>query len=575
MRKLRYYQRRAVDRAFAAWEQHRCVLLVAATGTGKTVTFNAIAKRVMDGGIGRVIIVANRRELVMQTAKSVRFQTGYDTAIEMGEQRTRDDMYGGARVVVASVQTLNSIRGGVPVMRKFDPSKFDLVVFDEAHHAIASSWRAVWDYFGSSPKSRLLGVTATPDRGDERALGMLFNCCADEYTIREGVADGFLVKPMQRVVHVEGLDFSHCRTTAGDLNGADLARVVEDEKPMQRMVVPYFEIAGNRRGIVFTSSVAQATLAAEILNRCRPGCAAVVSEKTRKDIRAEVFKDFDHGRIQHLVNVDIASEGWDDPALDGVGVQVVGMMRFTKSRAKYTQQAGRVLRPLPRLVDDYTEQEDAGKRLSILAASAKPSALLIDFMGLTGAHRLVFAGDILSGKFDPEDETSKTAAGLAASEGREVDPLEMMTEAEIIVREKREEEERRRRRRLVAKVRYSEADTDPFEFVGIAPPKTSGWRRTLAPTEAQVRVLENAKVPNIDTLNRDEASAIIDRLWSKPSPAQQWRLNKHGVDWKGADRKLASEAISALSQGQKPDVVNRWLAERIKERKQRDAGTAI
>ena len=145
-----------------------------------------------------------------------------DVDIEMGELRAQETIWNQSPVVVSSIQTQCAGRGKWKRMKKFDPKKFGLIIIDEAHHATSESYRKVIEWYRQNPDVRILGVTATPDRADQMALGEVFDTVAYEYGIREGIEHGWLCPIRQRLVNVGSLDFSACRTTAGDLNGADL-----------------------------------------------------------------------------------------------------------------------------------------------------------------------------------------------------------------------------------------------------------------------------------------------------------------------------------------------------------------
>ena len=538
---LRHYQRDAIDAVRDAWTRDQSSLLVMATGTGKTVTAaSIIGDRIGFGG--RAMVVAHREELVEQAAATIRRVARCDVAVEMAARRSIEDGFSRCPVVVASVQTLTSRRNGRTRAERFRPSDFGTVWFDEAHHATASTWSAVWDWFKANPATRLLGTTATPDRADERALGSIFASVAYQYGMLEGIRDGWLVPVKQSVVHVHGLDFSSVRTTAGELNGADLAALMEYEQTLHRMVGPTIEIAGDRRTLLFCTTVEHAKRVAEIINRHKTGSAACIHAATDRDERRNILRDFGAGRLQYLANVGITTEGWDDPATDGRGVQVVAMLRPTKSRSLYCQMAGRGTRPLPNTVDRLATADE--RRLAI-AASVKPSVLLLDFMGNCGRHRLVHAGDVLGGKWD--DETRQRSTRKAAeAPGEEIDVLAMLDRTELLVRD---EKERAKRQLLKGTAKYTTQAVDPFEFVGIAPPKVKGFRAKIPASEKQRTYLARNGVPNTDRLTLDEASAIIDALMKRPTEAQAWFLRRHGRDPAAFDRKTASEEIGRIKEG--------------------------
>lgn len=234
--RLRYYQRDAIAGAREAWKEHQSTLMVIPTAGGKTVTFAHLAKETP----GRVMVVSQREELVFQAANKIREISGEDVDIEMADFQA--DLGSGSwfkgfdqrKYVSASVQTLNAGSGDGRIS-KFNPNDFGLLICDEAHHGVSSTHRFVLQHFRSNRNCKILGVTATPDRADKEALGQVFESVAFDYEILDAITDGFLVPVLQQVVNVEGLDLSSVRTTAGDLNGADLAEVMEYEKNLLEM----------------------------------------------------------------------------------------------------------------------------------------------------------------------------------------------------------------------------------------------------------------------------------------------------------------------------------------------------
>jgi superfamily II DNA or RNA helicase len=172
--KLRSYQADAITRIESEWKSHRSTLLVLPTGAGKTVTFAEIIRRAFPR---RSLVLAHREELVFQAQSKIDSVTGWhgQVAIEMGD--TRADMgcmLGGPRVVVSTIQTQASGGNGGGRMTRFDPRLFGVVIVDEGHHSTSASYRRVLDWYMTNPDLRVLGVTATPDRADEEALGQVY-----------------------------------------------------------------------------------------------------------------------------------------------------------------------------------------------------------------------------------------------------------------------------------------------------------------------------------------------------------------------------------------------------------------
>lgn len=543
---LRDYQRDAIGGVFAQLKEHRSTLLVMATGLGKTVVFADIVRRAQATGRGwRTLVLAHREELIFQAAKTIERVAGCAVDIEMGDLRAQRDFLRRAPVIVSTVQTQTAGRGEARRMHKFDPSEFGLIIVDEAHHAISASYKAVIDHYMTNPAVRLLGVTATPDRTDEAALGEVFESVAYEYGIREGIDGGWLVPVKQRVVHVGGLDFSACRTTAGDLNGADLNAVLEYEATLHGMVYPTIDIVGERRCLIFAASVAHAHRIAEILNRHRAGCAVAVDANTPRDERRAMFAGFSEGQYQFLVNVGVATEGWDDGALDGKGVQVIAMMRPTKSRALYCQMVGRGTRPLPNTVERC---DDADCRKQRIVDSAKPSVMVLDYCGNAGRHKLVHCVDALAGKDAQGVREKAEARVMDAADAEEVDVMAVLTEEEVRAKQ---EAERALRRGLVVKAGYQMQEIDPFSLIDLTPDREAAWAKGLPASEAQLQLLRKLKVAIPELLTRNEARRLIDAAIATPTPKQQAVLIRAGFDPADYDRKSASRVIDAIMQNRR------------------------
>lgn len=540
---LREYQQQAINSVFASLKEHRSTLLVMATGLGKTVVFADIIRRARASGRGwRTLVLAHREELVFQAAKTIERIAGCTVDIEMGEMRASGSFLRRAPVIVSTIQTQVAGRGEARRMHGFDPSEFGLIIVDEAHHAISASYRAVIEHYMSNETVRLLGVTATPDRTDEAALGEVFGSVAYEFGIREGVEGGWLVPIKQRIVHVGGLDFSGCRTTAGDLNGADLNQVLEYEATLHGMVYPTIDIVGDRRTLIFAASVAHAHRIAEILNRHRAGCAVAVDANTPRDERRAMFAGFSEGQYQFLVNVGVATEGWDDAALDGKGVQVIAMMRPTKSRALYCQMIGRGTRPLPNTVEQCA---DAAGRKERIAGSAKPAVMILDYCGNAGRHKLVHCADALAGKdlAAVRERAEERIVEQAAAE--EVDVMAVLTEEEVRAKQAAEQAQRMG---LVVRAGYVTEEIDPFSLVQLSPDREMAWRRGSPATEKQLQLLRKLRVAVPEMLTLDEARRLIDAAFGTPTPKQQAVLIRAGFDPADFDRKSASRVIEGIMQ---------------------------
>lgn len=511
----RPYQTKCIDAIRAELSAGKKTLAVMATGLGKTIVMGHVAA---NWESGRVLVVAHRDELIQQAADKISRIVGEQCDIEMGDAYAdRCSIYNRSHVVVTSVQTMCRERR----QQRFNPMDFGLLMIDEAHHATASTYLNVIEYFCQNPALKVLGVTATPDRADEAALGKVFDSVAFDYQINDGITDGWLVPIRQQFVFVQGLDFSSCRTTAGDLNGADLAKVLEAEEMLHKIVTPTIELAGDQKTLVFAASVAHAERMAEICNRHSSGCAEVIHGKTDRDLRRDILKRYSRGDFQFLFNCMIATEGFDEPT-----VGVIAVARPTKSRALYAQMIGRGTRTLPGVVDRHDEAE---ARRAAIAASDKPCVTVLDFVGNSGKHKLISTADILGGNFD--DEVVERARKKAASKGTSADMLEELEAARLEM----EEEAKRKRQHIIATATYGTKTVDPFALFDITPKREPGWHKGRKPTDGMVRALEKFKVEQkqIEKLSFWQAKELLDKLIvrskeGKCTIRQAQTLAKHG-----------------------------------------------
>lgn len=534
---MRPYQEEAVDATFEAWEDSQRALIVMPTGTGKTIVFGHIAMR--QAHKGRTMVIAHRQELVYQARDKIGSITGEQPEVEMAGEWADQRKYQ-TNVVVASKDTLVAGRLGSGRMKRFDPKDFSLLVIDEAHHAPASTYKKVIDHFTQNPDLKVLGVTATPDRHDEQALGKVFETVAYDYEISKAIVDGWLVPLTVQSVIVQGLDLSEVKTVAGDLNAKQLAELMEYEAALHSVAAPSLEIAAGRKMLVFAASLAHAGRLCEIYNRHDHDIARFVHGGTPKDERQKIFYDFAHGDAQILVNVGVATEGYDCP-----GIQVVAIARPTKSRALYAQMVGRGTRPLTGIVDGLADAE--ARRVSI-GDSGKPDLHVIDFVGNAGRHQLISAVDILGGNYD--DDVVRRAQAKAKS-GAPEDVQKLLDEAEKEIQEEKAAEEKRRRKQVKARARYTTQTLDPFTIFGLQPRREKGWDKGKPVTEKMRNLLEHAGV-NTKDLTFAKASQLIGevikrRRTDKCTFKQARILVKYGYDARAtfAKAKVIIDKIAA------------------------------
>lgn len=526
----------------------RSTLLVAATGLGKTVMMAGAA---MHWPIGRVMMISHRFELNDQARKTFeaicKEPVDFEQASFMADQCSVANR---CRIVVASVQSLNSKRKGRRRFERFDPNEFGLIMIDEAHRAVAPSYRRVIEYFQQNSDCCLLGVTATPDRLDDVGLGHTFETVSCDYNIRWGIENGWLVPLKQTIVEVDGLDFSSIRSKKNevgesDLDSRQLAEIVESEQIMHEMATPILDMAGDSKSaIVFCSSVDHARRLSEVLNRHRPDSSMSIdgSLEPMHPERKRLLGMFKAGEIQFFCNVGVATEGFDAPI-----AELIAIARPTKSRALYTQMVGRGTRSLPGVLDGLASVDE---RSSAIASSEKPFARVIDFVGQSGRHKLVCTGDILAGENDPQDivDAAKEAAKNPNFDG------DMLAAMEAAKKEK-ERLEAARRARITAKAKYRTKDVDIWSPKEWVPPRTvPGFEGATPPTEKQIAKLMKFGLERaeINQMNRKQASSLlgkcIDRIKKGLCSIKQKRLlSRFGVNANGMTFEQASKEIDRIA----------------------------
>jgi superfamily II DNA or RNA helicase len=325
---LRPYQRAGVDALRAAYRDRcRAPLYALPTGGGKTLVFSYITKGAVERG-KRVLILVHRAELLRQASRSLTAWGVPHGCIVAGAPGMT-----GHHVQVASVQTV------VRRLQRIAPP--DLVIVDEAHHAVAGTWQKIIEAF---PNARLLGVTATPERLDGKGLGVrsggYFDRLIEGPSMQELIDGGFLAQPRVFVAEVNP-DMTGVRTTAGDFNRGEMDEAVRDTRVVGDAVAHYRRICPGVPAIAFCVSLAHADAVVDAFRR--GGFRARRIDGAMSDVdRMSVVSDLAEGRLDVMVSVDLVSEGFDVPVC-GAAL----LLRPTQSESLFLQQVGRALRPAP------------------------------------------------------------------------------------------------------------------------------------------------------------------------------------------------------------------------------------
>lgn len=504
---LRPYQEAAVAGAYAELRNGaRRVVLVMATGTGKTVVASRIALDAASRG-RRILWLANRRELVTQGATHLR-AAGLTVGVEMGRSTVHTPHR--FQAIVASVDSLRGAR-----LDRLPPDTFGLIVVDEAHHAVAETWRAVVERF---PDALAIGLTATPERHDGVSLNELFDAQGFRYPIQTAIQDRMLVPVRMARPTIEGVDLSQERVgkRSGDYSDEAIARQLAREGPMHQAARVLADVAGQRSGLLFCATVNHAERQAAVLARyVGVGNVEVVHGGTKN--RDAIVDAFKRGEIQFLSSCGVFLEGFDAPR-----AAIAGMLRPTRSVGLKMQMLGRVTRLLGRTLDESIE-------------AGKPDCVAVDFAGLGDENLATVVDAIAGGRVHAG--VRRRAEALAA-DGKEVTAA--LEEAQSTYCAD-----------LTATVRYELSYVDPFAALGIRPVEAEPWAPRM--TERQRDALARFGLLQSDVdLSRRQAGALLDEAINRAraglATVRQVRaLLKRGVAADRWTREAASAVLDALA----------------------------
>jgi superfamily II DNA or RNA helicase len=328
--RLRAYQSEALTAVRDAYRAgKRRVIVSLPTGSGKTVVFAHFPRFLKMKK--RLLVLAHREELLQQARDKFR---SIDPELKVEIEQATSHAAADAKVVIASVPTLarSSAR-----LSRLQPDEFSIVVVDEAHHAVAPSYRRIFDHFGllePSVSRYLIGFTATPRRGDKQGLGEVFEEVCYARDMREMIAERYLCPVTGWRVDTD-LSLDNVKVRHGDFIESQLARVVNMPLRNSLLVKAYRDFAPGRRAIVFCVDVAHAKDVHRAFAEAGIRAAPVWGELSR-DQRRSTLAAFSAGEIDVVTNCNVLTEGFDEPRVD-----CVIMARPTKSKLLYAQMVGR------------------------------------------------------------------------------------------------------------------------------------------------------------------------------------------------------------------------------------------
>jgi superfamily II DNA or RNA helicase len=373
---LRPYQQQAVDGVFVAWSEFDRVLGVAPTGSGKTIKFAHIAHR--RAQTGRVLILAHRDELIDQARDKLFKACGLLTSKEKAEDYADLD----AGIIVGSVQTLSRNHR----LQRFTRDHVHTVIVDEAHRTLADSYLRILTHFDHA---KVLGVTATPDRGDRRSLGQYYEDIAFEISLLDLIKDGWLCPIRIKTIPLE-IDISKVGMRGGDYSEEELAIALEPL--LQELAEAVCVNVAKRKTLIFTPLVRTADQFGEILRAHGLAAESICGESPD---RKEILARFASGETRVLCNAMLLTEGYDEPSID-----CVICLRPTTIRSLYAQQVGRGTRIHP----------------------GKENLLLLDFLWLSREHNLVRPAALVA-KDEVEQAAIEAQLGAALGDLLEAEGL--------------------------------------------------------------------------------------------------------------------------------------------------------
>lgn len=520
----RDYQVEARDAVFGDFEAGTdSALIVMPTGTGKTVLAGMCVETAVSMG-RRTLFLAHREILIRQAYKTLGY-FGLDAAVEMGQDNAREHVatFGMPDAVVGSVQTFQADR-----LMRWPNDAFDYIIIDECHRALADSYTRILNWFGGY---KLLGITATPKRGDERNLGARFQKKSYEYRLRRAIEQQWLV-PIRTRTCPTSVCLKGIKLAGGDFPIGELEERIGPQ--IESLARGFMKEVGSRPAVAFLPDVGSAMSFAQVLVELGVPARYVAGTggnfgmtKAERNVNLEAFNA---GEYQVIVCNELLVEGWDCPR-----VEAVGILRPTCQQYRYMQMVGRGTRPSP--------------------ATGKSDCLVIDFDWEMDAECKDLCATVdLFDDGSVNEEVFAVARGLAKERVAEVDPLECIEEAERIVRTRQ-----RFRIRLTGKEeQYAAWEHDPVGVAKLLDIKLNrkydlDKQGTNPASSAQLGMLRGLGVHAPEGLSKWGASKMITNLMKRKaaggsSAGQVQILLANGVDADMARTMSSADAKAAITE---------------------------
>ena len=335
---LRDYQQLAKEEIFSKWNRVDNILYQMPTGTGKTRLFTSIIRDISIWGLRhninyRILIIAHRSELIEQSSRSLdKYHIKH--GVLAGTMKDKRDLT--QAIQVASIQTITHPANQCLI----DELKFDFIIIDEAHHAVANSYQKLWEY---CPDAKKLGVPATPWRMNNSGFAQIFDAYIPSMSIKDFIQKGWLASYQYYSIPtsselVKSIESIREFDIAGDYKNSALVEVCDTSRIRAQLYDSYEKNVLGKKGIIYSISREHSEHIC-LQYRSRGVAIENIDSKTPAKVREKVIQAFRNGEIDIIVNVDIFSEGFDCP-----DIEFIQLARPTKSLVKYIQQVGRGLR---------------------------------------------------------------------------------------------------------------------------------------------------------------------------------------------------------------------------------------